>query len=136
MKKTKSFIIGIVAILLCILCFAAVYSRFAPKPDTQGQNAFVLEVSDGEKNVRYEGQTEAGFLAGLFDQLQQTEDFQYESTSGDYGMYITSVNGVRADESQKTYWAIYVNGEYGQYGADSQPVNDGDSFALRLESYE
>ena len=43
------------------------------------------------------------------------------------------VNGIKADDSKKTYWAIYVNGDYSQYGADSQPVNDGDAYALRLE---
>ena len=51
-------------------------------------------------------------------------------------MIISSVNGLKADDTKKTYWAIYVNGEYGQYGADSQPVNDGDEYALKLESYE
>jgi hypothetical protein len=29
--------------------------------------------------------------------------------------------------------AIYVNDEYGQYGADQQPVNDGDAFRLAYE---
>ena len=70
------------------------------------------------------------------DDLKNTEDFTYESSTSDYGMYISSVNGLKADDTKKTYWAIYVNGEYGQYGADSQPVNDGDEYALKLESYE
>ena len=32
------------------------------------------------------------------------------------------------------YWAIYVNGAYGEYGADSQPVADGDAFSFIYES--
>ena len=67
------------------------------------------------------------------DELKNTDDFDYESSAGEYGMYITSVNGIKADDGQKTYWAIYVNGEYGQYGAGSQPVSDGDVFKLVYE---
>jgi len=47
------------------------------------------------------------------------------------GLYITTVNGVTADfDKDGAYWSIMVNGEYGQYGADSQPVADGDEFQL------
>ena len=70
------------------------------------------------------------------DELERMGGFEYESSAGAYGMFITSVNGVKADDSRKTYWAIYVNGEYGQFAADSQPVNDGDAYAFKLERYE
>lgn len=50
---------------------------------------------------------------------------------GEYGFFIESVNGETADyDADGAYWAIYVNGEYGMYGVDSQPVADGDSYAL------
>lgn len=136
MNKKRSYIIGIVAFIVCIICFALVYIRFSAKPVTSGQKAYTLEVSDGNKSIQYSGKTDSEYLSGLMDELKNTDDFDYESSAGEYGMYITSVNGIKADDGQKTYWAIYVNGEYGQYGADSQPVNDKDAFALKLESYE
>ncbi len=136
MKKKRLYIIGISAIIICIICFALVYISFSPKPATAGQKAYTLEVSDGNKSVQYSGKTDSEYLSGLMDELKNTDNFEYESSAGDYGMYITSVNGLKADDGQKTYWAIYVNGEYGQYGADLQPVNDGDAYALKLESYE
>ncbi len=136
MKKKRSYIIGTVAIIVCIICFALVYFRFSAKPSSGGQKAYTLEVSDGNKSILYSGKTDSEYLSGLMDELKNTDGFEYESSAGDYGMYITSVNGIRADDARKTYWAIYVNGEYGQYGADSQPVNDGDSYALKLENYE
>ncbi|SEA86085.1 protein of unknown function [Oribacterium sp. KHPX15] len=136
MNKKLLYIKGISAFIICIICFLLIYIRFSPKPDSSGQKAYTLEVSDGEKSNHYSGRTDAEYLSGLLDELKNTEDFIYESTSSDYGMYITSVNGLKADDSKKTYWAIYVNGEYGQYGANSQPVNDGDTYALKLESYE
>ena len=136
MNKKRSYVIGISAIIVCIICFALIYTRFSPKPATGGHKAYTFEVSDGSKSIQYSGKTDSEYLSGLMAELKNTDDFDYESSTGDYGMYITSVNGIKADDGQKTYWAIYVNGEYGQYGADSQPVNDGDAYALKLESYE
>ncbi len=136
MNKKRLYITGISAIIVCIICFALVYIRFSPKPATAGQKEYTLEVSDGNKSVQYSGKTDSEYLSDLIDELKNTDNFEYESSAGDYGMYITSVNGLKADDEQKTYWAIYVNGEYGQYGADLQPVNDGDAYALKLESYE
>ncbi len=136
MNKKRLYITGISAIIVCIICFALVYIRFSPKPATAGQKEYTLEVSDGNKSVQYSGKTDSEYLSDLIDDLKNTDNFEYESSAGDYGMYITSVNGLKADDEQKTYWAIYVNGEYGQYGADLQPVNDGDAYALKLESYE
>ena len=34
------------------------------------------------------------------------------------------------------YWSIYVNGEYGNYSADQQPVADGDVYGLVYTVYE
>ena len=69
------------------------------------------------------------------DELKGTSDFTYEASDSGYGLFVNSVNGVTADYSTTgTYWAIYVNGEYGQYGIDQQPVNDGDVFRLAVES--
>ena len=104
--------------------------------NTNGQKAYTLEVSDGNKSIRYSGMTDSEYLSDLMDELKQKGDFDYEGAVGEYGLYITSVNNIRADDDLKAYWALYVNDEYGRYGADSQPVNDGDSFALKLESYE
>ncbi len=136
MNRKRLYITGISAIIVCIICFALVYIRFSPKPSENGQKTYTLEVSDGNKSIQYSGKTDARYLSGLMDELKNTDNFDYESSAGDYGMYITSVNGVKADGGKKTFWAIYVNGEYGQHGADLQPVNDGDSYSLRLERYE
>lgn len=135
MNKKRRYIIGFTAIIVCIIGFVLVYVNLAPKPVVGGQKAYTLEVSDGNKSVQYSGKTDAVYLSGVLNELQDTGNFKYENASGDYGTFIISVNGIKADDSKKTYWAIYVNGEYSQYGADSQPVNDGDAYALKLESY-
>ena len=135
MSKTKKLIIGIVALALAVTCAVLLYIKFGPKPE-KGTKAYVLEVTDDSGSKKYEGKTDAEVLSQLMDQLQETKDFTYAGSDSDYGLFITAVNGVEASDADQTYWAIYVNGEYGMYGADSQPVSDGDNFTLALESYE
>ena len=104
-------------------------------PTSKGQRAWhFVVVDDKGASKEYKGKTDTQFLKGLMDELKAKGDFTYEGTDGEYGLYIDSVNGLKADYNvDKAYWAIYVNGEYGQLGADTQPVNDGDSFKLAYE---
>ena len=43
MNKQRLHIIGITAIIVCIICFLLIYIRFSPKPDPNGQKAYTLE---------------------------------------------------------------------------------------------
>ncbi len=84
----------------------------------------------------YEGRTDAQYLSELMDELQAAGDFSYEGSSGEYGLFIESINGRKADYSTDgAYWAIYVNGSYGEYGADAQPVEDGGQYGFVYETY-
>ena len=57
-----------------------------------------------------------------------------EGEEGDYGLYVKTVNGITADyDTDHTYWAFYVNGEYASTGVDSTPVNEGDTYEFKVE---
>lgn len=57
-----------------------------------------------------------------------------EGEDGDYGLYVKTVNGITADyDTDGTYWAFYVNGEYASTGVDSTPVNEGDTYEFKVE---
>lgn len=135
MNKNKKIIAAVVAVIAVIVVFLGVYKVFGPKTQT-GEKAYTVEVTAADGSTKtYEGRTDAEYLSGLMDELQEAGDFSYEGTSSDYGLFITAINGETADyDKDGAYWAIYVNGEYGQYGADQQPVADGDSFRFAYES--
>ncbi len=41
----------------------------------------------------------------------------------DWGLYVTTVSGITADwDTEKAYWAFYIDGEYAQTGVDSTEV--------------
>ena len=135
MKKQTKIIAALAALVVVIAVMAGVYKAFGPKA-TEGAKSYTVEVvtSDGTTKA-YEGTTDAEYLSGLMDELQAEGDFSYDGTESDYGLYITAINGETADYSADgAYWSIYVNGEYGQYGADQQPVADGDSFRFAYET--
>lgn len=57
-----------------------------------------------------------------------------EGEEGDYGLYVKTVNGITADyDTDQTYWAFYVNGEYASTGVDSTQVNEGDTYEFKVE---
>jgi len=133
-KNNKKIIIALIAVVLVIVCMLLVYNINKPKA-TQGAKHVTIEVVDNNgASKAYETNTDAEFLSQVFDEI---EDLAVEGETSEYGLYITTVNGLTADfDTDGAYWSIYVNGEYGSYGADSQPVTDGDAYKLAYEVYQ
>ncbi len=103
-------------------------------PDTQTadmKNITVDVVNSQGETKTYNIKSDA---ATLYDALMATEGLTLEGGFGDYGYFITAVNGEAPDfEKDKAYWAFYVNGEYGQTSVDTQPIAEGDTFKLVYE---
>ena len=57
-----------------------------------------------------------------------------EGEDSQYGLYVKSVQGVVADyDTDKTYWAFYVNGAYASTGVDQTKVEAGATYAFTVE---
>ena len=53
---------------------------------------------------------------------------------GQYGLYVTEVNGIVADYNvDQTYWAFYVDGGYAASGVDMTEVTDGATYSFKVE---
>ena len=134
-KKKKGLAIGIACgvIVLLVAALLIIYNVAKPKA-TAGLKSITLEVIDNNgTSTVYDANTDAEFLAQVFDEI---DGLIVEGDSSEYGLFITTVNGLTADyNTDGAYWAIYVNGDYGMYGADSQPVADQDAFTLKYEVY-
>lgn len=49
----------------------------------------------------------------------------------DYGLYVTSVNGITADwDTENAYWAFYIDGEYAQAGVDATQITEGATYSF------
>ena len=49
----------------------------------------------------------------------------------DWGLYVTSVNGITADwDTEKAYWAFYIGEEYAQTGVDATEIVAGTTYTF------
>lgn len=127
-KSNKKVIIGIIALVAVIAALVAVYFVFRAKP-VEGSKAITIEVVNKEKETKsYDVKTDAEFLRQA---MEETKDLTFSGTESEFGMMVETVNGETADYNvDGAYWAFYVNGEYCNYGIDTQPVVDGDKFTI------
>lgn len=132
-KSKKGLIIGIVALVAVIAVLAVVFFVFREKP-TKGAKAITIEVVDDQgTKTTYNLNTDAEFLKQA---MEEADGLTFSGSESDYGLYLETVNGLTADyNADGAYWSIYVNGAYGNYGVDSQPVADGDVYTLQYEKY-
>lgn len=127
-KTNKKLILGITALVLLIVAFAAIFLLFRPKT-VQGDKSITIEVVDNNAaSTSYELHTDAQYLRQA---MEEAEGLEFSGTESEYGMMVETVNGVTADWNvDQSYWSFYVNGEYCNYGIDTQPVVDGDAFQI------
>ena len=127
-KKTLKKLLGAALIALLALAMAFVYMTFGEKP-VEGSKSITIEVVDSAaKSTVYSLKTDAQYL---LQAMEEAEGLTFSGTEGQFGLMIDTVNGEKADYSvDASYWSFNVNGEYCNYGASEQPVEDGDAFSI------
>lgn len=136
-KMNKKAILGVGALVALIAVFAIVFTMFKPKT-MEGSKVLTFEVVNktGE-TTEYEVKTDAEYLRQAMEEAMEAEiGFTFAGDETQYGLTLHTVNGEKADfNTDGAYWAIMVNGEYGQYGAESQPVAEGDTYSFVYTVY-
>ena len=96
----------------------------------EGETVFTFIVTDADGNdTQFEIHTDKKTVGeALLDVgLIAGED-------SEYGLYVKTVNGVTADyDTDQTYWAFYVDGEYAQSGVDSTDITVGSTYSFKIE---
>lgn len=132
MKDKKKIIIGAVLLAAAVIVFAGVYFLFGEKPVAGTKNIIIDVVDDRQEKATYKIRTDAEYLR----QAMEEAGLSFSGAESEYGMMVDTVNGLTADYNvDGAYWSFYVNGEYCNYGIDSQPVLDGDHFSIEYTGY-
>ena len=124
--KNKKIIIAVVALLVVVAAMIGI--SMANKPETtQGAKTITVTVVHADETSKeFSYHTDEEFLGPVLiaEELVEGEE-------GPYGLTINTVDGETASwEENQSYWALFIGEEYATTGADSTPVNDGDSFKL------
>jgi len=126
-KAAGKIMIGVIVLVTVIAAFVIIYNVFGAKP-VEGSKEISIEVVDNDENrTVYVLKTDTEYL---FEAMEEADGLTFSGKDSEYGMNVDTVNGVTADMDEGAYWAFYVNGEYCNYGIDSQPVLDGDNFVI------
>ena len=132
-KKLLTLVMALVLMAAMALTFTGCGSKETNTAETVAENAtvttFTLTVTDLEGNEDTFDITTSKTVLG--DAL--LEEGLIAGDEGDYGLYITSVNGITADwDKDQTYWAFYIDGEYALTGVDSTEIDPNAAYALVL----
>ncbi len=127
MKNKKTNLIAVIVLVVVLAAAGLLYMKFKPGT-TAGEKEITVKVSaleNGEESFTY--QTDAEYLGEVL-----TANKLIEGESGQYGLFITTANGVKADDSKQQWWCITKGGEQVNTSADQTPIQDGDQFELTL----
>lgn len=127
MKKNTKIIVAVVAIIAVIAGMLGIY--FGTRPDTaEGTKKITVEVVyKDETSKEFKIKTEREFLG---EALQDEE--LVEGEKGQYGLFITTVDGCTADSAKQEWWCITKDKGQVNTSADLTPIADGDHYELTL----
>ncbi len=133
MKANKKILKILIPILIPVLLaggLLAVWYFNREKPEDGKKDITISVVYQDGKTETHEVSTDAQYLKEAADTV-----LKLDGTESEYGFLITAINGVSADyDTDKAYWAIYVNDEYATLGVSAQPVADGDTYKFQYET--
>ena len=122
----KKVLWGVVALVAAVVVLLGAY--FLTKPGTaNGAKTITVEVVLPESSETTTITTEAEFLRGALEQ-----EGMIEGSESEYGLFVTSVNGIAADDAKQQWWCFTKGGEMLNTGVDSTPIADGDAFEITL----
>lgn len=128
MKEKKKVIIAVVALIAAVCVFAGIYFAFGRPETSVGSKTVTIEVVAPDYSNTYKIKTDAEFLG---DALK--EEGIIEGEESQYGLFITSVDSIKADDSKQQWWCITKGGADVMTGVDVTPIADGDTFELTLK---
>ena len=116
MKKLLSLLLVLVMVFTLVACSA--------------KTSFTVVTTDLEGNeTTHKIKTDAATVGEAL-----IEEGLIAGDPSDYGLYITTVNGITLDwDKDGKYWAFYINGEYAQTGVDTTNVEDGAVYTFKPE---
>lgn len=124
--KNKKFIIAVIALVAVIAIMVGIFVCNRPETSVGAKTITVTVIhKDGSEKV-FEYHTDEEYLGPvlLAEELAVGEE-------GPYGLMISAVDGETADWNvDQSYWGLFVGEEYAVTGADTTPINDGDTFKL------
>ncbi len=123
MKKNTKIIIALIVLAALILGAALLYKAFAPAAQA-GAKHIEIEVVHADGGSRdFSLDTDAETLRAALDELGIVE-----GDEGEYGLYVTAVDGESADANAQEWWCFTKGGEMLMTSVDNTMIQDGEHY--------
>ncbi len=136
MKENANRSRGPVIALLVLAAAAGLCLAFwlARRPEAnEGAKVLAVQVVHGDGSMRdFAIRTDADYLAQA---LLEYEPLGVQGDDGPFGLYIQTVDGETASDTEQTFWSISKDGAALTTGASGQPVADGEHYELTLAAW-
>lgn len=122
----QKLLAGVLALVLVVAALIGVY--FATRPATSAADKTITAtvVANGEEEA-FTIHTDEEYLRGALESIDLIAGEESE-----YGLFVTTVNGITADDANQEWWCFTKGGESLNTGVDSTPIADGDAFEITL----
>ena len=131
MKKSTKTIIALLVLAALVIGAALVWHFNKPAAAPEGEKSVTVTVVHGDGSEKdFTLHTDLDTLGGAL-----LEAKLIVGNDGQYGLYVTAVDGETADDSAEQWWC-FADGEGTMLptGIDMTPIADGDSFRAILET--
>ncbi len=127
-KKNKGkMALGLMGLAVIAVIMLLLYNQFKPEA-VEGSKKISAEVifADGTSKS-YDIQTDEEFLRDALEQIKLIS-----GTESEFGLYVTTVEGITADEAKQEWWCFTLNGSTINTSVDTTPIKDGDHYEITL----
>jgi hypothetical protein len=129
-RNGKRLILGVIGLVVLVAVFAAVYILTRPDTSVGAKTITVTVVVPGRENKSFTIHTDEDYLRGALEQEKLIS-----GSEGQYGLYVETVDGAKADSAKQEWWCFTKGGENLLTGVDTTPIQNGDSFEITLSNY-
>ena len=126
-KSNKKILLAVAALVVAVAVLLGVYFVNSPATQAGGKTIAVQVVLLEGEPSDYTIQTDEEYLRGALESIDLIEGSESE-----YGLFVTTVNGVTVDDSKQQWWCFTQDGEMLMTGVDTTPIADGDHFEITL----
>ncbi len=130
MKQNKNFfklLITCTALIVAIIVMLLVYKQFKPQTNQGAKEITIEVVIPDEEPELFTIHTNAEYLRQALEETNLIK-----GSEGDYGLFITEVNGYTSDTTNQEWWCITKEGAQVNNGVDTIAIADGDKYEITL----
>ena len=130
-KNLIKIVIALLMICICIISFVLVqyYNQSRVKRSEDGSINVQILVIDIDSKIISDNSYNTD-NSSLYDLM--ANNYELKTEDGTYGKVLLGIDNLITD-FDTTYIAIYVNGEYAQFGISSLQISDGDVYEFKEE---